>query len=203
MDGYLIEYGCVDETEGGAVEPGNGVDVRYFQFDEDAGTYVEDTSATPTPTPTSIREPSATQEEPTPTAEQTPSPTAADTQMSLDEIISALELSLSAGFEDNYTLKTDGNTISATVWADGVSLNATMATLGNAENLEVWNDLVDNTLSTAESWQSILNDNGHADVAFIMQVANDLNEDHDTVLLSVSLGVVLYDYVNGINLLGG
>lgn len=42
MDGYLIEYGCVDETEGGAVEPGDGVDVRYFHFDSEIGTYIED-----------------------------------------------------------------------------------------------------------------------------------------------------------------
>lgn len=43
MDGYLIEYGCVDEKEGGAVEPGDGIDVRYFHFDADTGTYIEDT----------------------------------------------------------------------------------------------------------------------------------------------------------------
>ncbi len=42
MDGYLIEYGCVDEKEGGAVEPGDGVDVRYFHFDSETGTYIED-----------------------------------------------------------------------------------------------------------------------------------------------------------------
>lgn len=42
MDGYLIEYGCVDETEGGAAEPGDGIEVRYFHFDSEIDTYIED-----------------------------------------------------------------------------------------------------------------------------------------------------------------
>ena len=122
--------------------------------------------------------------------------------MYLDGIILGIEWSLASAFGDNYTLVTNGNTISATVWADGIAANAALASHGNAENLKSWNDLVGSTRSTAESFQSLLDDNGHGDTVFIMQMANDLSESHDTVLLSVSLGVVLYDYVNEINLLG-
>lgn len=122
--------------------------------------------------------------------------------LSLSDACLAIEASLASGFGDNYTLTQDGYTVTATVWGDGIAMSATLATLGDADSLESWDGLVDSTVTAADRLQSLLTSSGHGDKAFIMQVANDLNEAHDTVLLSVSLGTVLYDYVNGIDLVG-
>lgn len=43
MGGYLLEYGCLDEKEGGSVTSGDDVTVRYFHFDEETDSYIEDT----------------------------------------------------------------------------------------------------------------------------------------------------------------
>ena len=48
--------------------------------------------------------------------------------------------------------------------------------------------------------QQDLNDNGHSDVAFVMEVVNDINKEN--VLLVVTNGIVMYDAANGIDLLG-
>ena len=80
-------------------------------------------------------------------------------------------------------------------------MEAMLAANGDAEKLSDWNAMVENIKSAVEQTQSILNDNGHGDVIYIMQVANDLSANHENVLLSVSMGMVFYDYVNGIDLL--
>lgn len=182
MGGYLLEYGNVDQDEGGAVEYIGDISDCIYTFTD--GTYSTETQVLSS-APANESDASAT-----------------DEPLSLDGTIFAIELSLAAGFGENYTLVTDGNTISATVWTDGIAMNALLASSGNAENLEAWNDLVDSTRSAADRLQSLLNDNGHGDMILIMQVANDLNTNHDTVLLSVSLNTVLYDYVNGVNIFG-
>ena len=74
------------------------------------------------------------------------------------------------------------------------------AAMGDKENLDTWNTLVKSVTKASMQTQQDLNDNGHSDVAFVMEVVNDINKEN--VLLVVTNGIVMYDAANGIDLLG-
>ena len=145
--------------------------------------------------------------EETPVATETPSCDERDTSnleddenLSIDLCVMSMKLVLNQNFEDRYTIQQDENVITVNLWQDGVSLGAALAASGDESSIESWNTLVESMKSMTASMQKVLNDNGHGDVAVLTQVVNDANTDN--VLLSISLGTVLYDAVNNINLLG-
>ena len=86
------------------------------------------------------------------------------------------------------------------LWGDGVATNAMFAAMGDKENLDTWNTLVESVTKASMQTQQDLNNNGHSDVAFVMEVVNDINKEN--VLLVVTNGIVMYDAANGIDLLG-
>lgn len=118
----------------------------------------------------------------------------------LENIVAALEITLSSRFADCYTLTAEDGTITANVWADGVALCATLAMGGDEEQLDTWDTLAENMCTTTAEVQELLETNGHGDTLFVMQVLNDLNTEN-TLLVSAS-GMVFYDAVNEIDLLG-
>ena len=104
--------------------------------------------------------------------------------------------------EGNYTLKleNDGAVLSFCPSVQGTALGVVLAQAGNEEYIAEWNTLVSSIVSSTKAMQDFLNNNGHKSTIVITNVMNDANQDN--YLLSVTLGTVVFDAVNGINLLG-
>lgn len=122
-------------------------------------------------------------------------------QLSVDDIVTLYEITLSNNFTDDgqgYKIEQDDNIIMIYVWSDGITNEALRARY-NDEYKAAWDNMVDSFKGSSESFQNVLDENGHSDVSSAINVLNDKNKDN--VLLSVLDGVVLYDAVNDIDLI--
>lgn len=134
---------------------------------------------------------------PTATPEPTETP---DVNASLDSYIAIWEILLKENYGDNFRIDRDENFVTINVWGDGITAEATAAKLGNQDYLASWDGMVENTVDAQKTYQKSLRDAGISDAIVIINVLNDLNLDN--ILLCVSAGTVMYDDVNGINLIG-
>lgn len=123
-----------------------------------------------------------------------------ENNLSVEAIQEVLRQSYKNSFGDNFSIETENNIMTMKLWGDGVATNAMFAAMGDKENLDTWNTLVKSVTKASMQTQQDLNDNGHSDVAFVMEVVNDINKEN--ALLVVTNGIVMYDAANGIDLLG-
>ena len=96
---------------------------------------------------------------------------------------------------ENYNISCEENTITVSLWMDGLAKNAVLAASGNAEAQESWNSVVEGTQSYSTTTSETVDSLGLDDVVVVVNILNDQNTEN--VLLSVINGVVIYDSVSG------
>lgn len=69
------------------------------------------------------------------------------------------------------------------------------------EDKTVWNNMVNDIKSAANTAQDAFNDHGHDDIIAVFNVCDP--EDHSIIFLSVANGIAGYDVVNGIDMRAG
>lgn len=128
--------------------------------------------------------------------------TPVDDRMSIGQCIDLLKISFDDSFGENYDLDldTENHILSFMIWGDDVTAGAIAAQNGNADVVESWNTMTENIVTLAKSVQQSVDDNCDEAYSTVIYLINDQN--HDNVLFAVSGSTVLYDVVNGINLLG-
>lgn len=148
---------------------------------------VESVAAAETPEPIEIEEPAEESTE--------------EYQLTIDDIINLYEITLKQNFSEEgqgYEVKQSNNVIQINVWSDGISEEAVKA-LVNDDYKNAWNNMVESFKGTSESFQKVLDDNGYTDMTAMVNVLNDTSK--DKTILAVVDGVVMYDAVNGIDLI--
>ena len=130
------------------------------------------------------------------TSEESESPV----PVSLEECVSLIEAIVQKNFDNNCEISIEGSVVSINVWSEGVTSGAGLALAGNAEAVEAWNGLVESMETMCGSAQELLNAGGHDDMVAFVQVVSDI--DKTKALLCVLDDFVMYDPVNGINLMG-
>lgn len=124
----------------------------------------------------------------------------ADNVVDLDTVISSIETVLKENYEDNYYIDYDEPMLNVSVWGEGISAGAVLAVNGDEDTKAQWDSIMDSMVSLCDAMQNVLNESGHSDVFAVVNVLNDANLDN--TLATISFGSVLYDSVNGIDLLG-
>ena len=120
--------------------------------------------------------------------------------VSYADVVEKVWAAMREGFGENFTMEYSESSIVVETWAEGIATNATLASLGGKENIDAWNGIVDSTQRACASVQDgIMTRCGYGDVDFTMILLNDANKDNH--LLVVTSGYVLYDAVNGIDLI--
>ena len=119
--------------------------------------------------------------------------------ITLEYLLDLLESSLADSFGDNLIVKEEDGVVSVTVWEDGIATAATLAK-SNSSAKDSWDEMVESFLELDGSVEELLELTGHDDYDVMLAIANDLNTDN--LLLVVYNGQVVYDTVNGINLMG-
>lgn len=101
----------------------------------------------------------------------------------------------------NYKAEYDESGITVNLWEDGVAAMSVMARNGDQEAQAEWDNLVEGIkeMTTATKEQT-MNKYGYGDKMFVVNVLNDAKK--EATLLTVADGVVFYDAVNGIDLMG-
>lgn len=139
----------------------------------------------------SVVEPTAT---PTFTAtpEPVPSMESPSSSVSVESAIGLLEIALSQGFGDNFTISCDDNFVTISVWMDGVALSlATIQEAGGGTDNESWNTVKNSLISLSDSLSDLLESAGCTDYHLLIHALNDRNREN--TLLSVADGVIIYD----------
>lgn len=95
---------------------------------------------------------------------------------------------------ENYNISCEENTITVSLWVDGLASNAMLAASGNTEALEAWDTVVESTTTYSESTSETVDALGLDDIVVVVNVLNDQNTEN--ALLSVINGVVIYDSVS-------
>lgn len=128
--------------------------------------------------------------------------TEANDRMPIGQCIDLLKISFDDSFGENYDLDLDAENhiLSFMIWGEDVTAGAVAAQTGNAEVVESWNTMVENITTLAKSVQQSVDDHCDETYSTVIYLINDQNPDN--VLLAISGSTVLYDVVNGINLLG-
>lgn len=150
----------------------------------------------PTEAPTATVAPTET---PAPTSAPEPEESAA-AAVSVETAVAALDLVLRDNYGDSYKVDVEDNFITISVWVDGVAIEAAAAANGDTAKLESWNGMVEAMTEAQKSYQNTIRDTTGQDAIVMVNVLNDQNLDN--TLLSVTDGTVVYDAVNGINILG-
>ena len=119
---------------------------------------------------------------------------------SVGDIVMLMGMSLMESYGSNYDLNVDGNIISISVWNDGVAAGAFLAANGETELLNAWNTMAQNILTMANNMQALLDTNDYGTYQVSISVVNDLNRDN--TMLVATRGAIVYDFVNGIDIIG-
>lgn len=153
--------------------------------------------------PAGSAEPEATKAAATAAPEETAAvETQADDRMSIDQCIDLLKISFDDSFGENYDLDldTENHILSFKIWGENITLGAMQAQNGNAELVDSWNTMTENIVTMAKTVQQTIDDHCDETYSTVIYLINDQNPDN--VLLAVSGPTILYDVVNGVNLLG-
>lgn len=129
----------------------------------------------------------------TETAETTAVKSASD-----PELRAALESALEK-YGDNYSITETDGIIMIGVWGDGIIAEALIAKNGDADLLATWDEMVASLVSEQKQLQGVANAAGYNNVPIVLTLVNDMN--HDSVLLTIASGTVMYDFVNDIDLI--
>ena len=112
----------------------------------------------------------------------------------IDDATFLLRLSMKDSFE-NYEVVNDGEAIFINVWDEGLSLNMGLSTLNGEEYKEEWDNMVESMKEMCSMAYSAVNeDMGLGNVPVTLNLLNDINK--NLTLLSITNGVVFYDWVN-------
>lgn len=138
---------------------------------------------------------------PTPSAFPRPSSAPAYSKnLTMDECISLLDVTFAATMTTGrYKIYQYQNLLCIDVTQDGIWAGSFGAATSK-ELLADWNSIVDNYKKVCSDAQKLLNLSGHSDTSVTLSIVNDLSPDRS--LLVILSGMVVYDYVNGIDLLG-
>lgn len=130
------------------------------------------------------------------------SSTTANTESkSYSEVCKMIDALMASQYPGNYKLTSDDTGITINLWENGIIQLVTLAKQGDKASKTSWDNLVDSIKKmSAETKESALKKYGYSDKYIMVNVLNNLNKDN--TLLVVTDGVVFYDEVNGINLLG-
>lgn len=128
--------------------------------------------------------------------------TQADDRMSIGQCIDLLKISFDDSFGENYDLEldTENHILSFKIWGENITAGAYQAQNGSAELVESWNTMTENIVSMSKTVQQTIDDHCDETYSTVIYLIND--QSPDKVLLAVSGSTVLYDVVNGIDLLG-
>jgi hypothetical protein len=121
-------------------------------------------------------------------------------EIPVETCLEAIEAVLARSYGENYRVELTENQLTIGVWVDGMALSAAAAVAGDEDSQVAWDAVVDAMVSLETSFQSVLDDSGHSDIAVLLNVVNDLST--DSVLASITGDAVIYDAVNGIDLYG-
>lgn len=111
-----------------------------------------------------------------------------------DSFIELTKLSLDENFKDQYTIKRDKETVTVSVWQEGLTAAAVAAKSEGGDTLDKWNEMKGNIQYMAKSNYELMETCGIEDGHLLLNVLNDQNKDN--VLLSYMDGACLYDAVN-------
>ncbi len=121
--------------------------------------------------------------------------------MSYSDVCKMIDALMASQYPGNYKLTSDDTGITINLWENGIIQLVTLAKQGDKASKASWDDLVSSIKKmTLETKESALKKYGYNDKYIMVNVLNNLNKDN--TLLVVTDGVVFYDEVNGINLLG-
>ena len=121
--------------------------------------------------------------------------------MSYSDVCKMIDALMASQYPGNYKLTSDDTGITINLWENGIIQLVTLAKQGDKASKASWDDLVNSIKKmTVETKESALKKYGYNDKYIMVNVLNNLNKDN--TLLVVTDGVVFYDEVNGINLLG-
>lgn len=112
---------------------------------------------------------------------------------SIDDATVLLRVALMGNFE-NCEVTNDGEAIIANVWVDGLALSMGLAENDGEDYEDSWDVMVGNMVNLSITMQELMNSLGLNDVPVIINVLNDINR--ELTLLTVTNGVVIYDWVN-------
>jgi hypothetical protein len=121
-------------------------------------------------------------------------------EIPVETCLAAIESVLTKNYGENYRVELEENQLTIGVWVDGMALSAAAAVAGDEDSQAAWDAVMDAMVSLENSFQSVLDDSGHRDIAVLLNVVNDLST--DSVLASITGDAVIYDAVNGIDLYG-
>lgn len=155
----------------------------------------KDNKATDKTTNTPTTEQTQTTESKTP-ENDVGTPTNENIQIPLDTLMAQIEDITAKNYgKDNYKMEYDDESVTISVWADGVAMGATYAAAGDETCLESWKTLVDATKDNCKSIEGALEAAGYDDMLVMVSVLNDQNLEN--TLLTVANGAVIYDSVQG------
>lgn len=112
----------------------------------------------------------------------------------IDDATTLLRIAMMDNFE-NCEITNDGEVITANVWVDGLALEMGINEINENESYkESWDVMVGNITELSISSQDLVESIGVQNVPVIINVLNDINK--NLTLLTVTNGVVIYDWVN-------
>lgn len=138
-------------------------------------------------------------------AAKTPEPTAApvvNRTYTVDEVATVLKESMNGTANaPEYNVTTNGNKIFLTLYYTGTGALSTKATQGDADSKTKWSNVIEELRSTSVKMNDLLKDI-KTDAVVYIALGNELNKKANIILAAANNGKVVYDYVNGIDLLG-
>lgn len=118
----------------------------------------------------------------------------------LDAYWQAVEDTLNANFENHHSMEISDDMVVINIWRDGLANEAaSVINAGLTEIPEGWNNIVSSFSKLSAEIQSGLNNGGYGNITVLTNVVSDL--DHTTRLCSIMRDSVVYDLLNGIDLL--
>ena len=113
-------------------------------------------------------------------------------ETTLDDLVSAFELSLSQGGFTGYTVEKDDAGINVNIWMDGMALDiASIQASGGGPDNESWVVAKNSAISMATSFRDMMDSFGHNNALLVINVLNDL--DRSKRLLSILNTDIIYD----------
>lgn len=110
-----------------------------------------------------------------------------------EELDTMLRELLDMGIKDQYYLTLEGDTYILDTWQEGIAITATLARMGEQTSMAAWEGMRKAAEGLSVSMCNILENCGHKEKRFIVNIVNDINP--DLILLSATLGVTTYDFV--------
>ena len=136
-----------------------------------------------------------------PAATSAPAATAAvaATPMPIDDVVADLDEKV-AGIFDRYEITVKDKIITVQTWIDGITEAAYIAKTSGGDTLTQWNELVESVRKSSEAEKNAIDVSGNTDYHSAFYLMSDTNEEN--ALAIVLDGTVMFDEVNGVNLLG-